>query len=1538
MLRIVLFFIIMSLKIGDLQSLPLIDFRIIEVTSADALTTSNLFLNVGTEAPSKQLDLIRQIDRSSFIIKALNLLIFIFFLVVILVGAMALRSFIKAKRDLIEKNEQISFYNKKLVEKNAELQQEIKRRMDESIFELSQRELVLGSLQESDQKFSAAFYHNPDMVLIFELDSGKILDCNDLFIQHFELELVDLLEKRLLDTNLGFSESFIDEIRNELKQKNIVRNYEISLGEVDAKKRMLNVSISLIQFRHLDCCCMTLRDVTTVYYEQKKVQKLVRRYQYAYKYSELFAWSIDLDMNFEFIDCNISLLLGYEPSELLGKSFYSIVTSSSQKLISECIGEKLRKAALDDFSDVNIDEEFECLSKDGQKKIFRFVGELVYKDAYFIRIDGFSKDLSREKLLEVKVAENKHFYKSLLSSLNDIVIVFDEKYEVLFVSKSVYEFIGYDYSEMKSKSLEDFLTEKSSKKLFSVPSMMPQDLSHYHDNSQGEMDYELDFVSKEGAIKTAYVRMRWLFNLKFRTKSYVAVMRDITEEKKMQEKNRKSEMYFKKLFDDSPVMMLITDDLDIILDANKAFIDTVGYSLYELKSMAFSSLLKRNGLLKVDVNEKDIKADLNTRNGSVLSILMRPADFTDSNQKRMSLFVIRDVSQQVWAENLRTIRENQYVAIAETSPNILIRFDKSLLCTYANKAIEKHFDIRIEQVVGKTPKDFIPDSEAAELLYQNCLSALVDEKEIVTELKLVIGNFERFYNIRVIPEVDASGIVNSVICVVTNVTDYVSAIESLEKNIQQKAFLNQIIAVCNKVTNVENLLRSLHDVFKSQQYDLGFAGFLLNDERHKVTLSYSSLNSEESQGLLAFYNFPNRIFELSEYFYSSVISEDFLILREDVVFENGQKTIEILPLMSKNSILGYVVFTNLQSDKLRWLMSGVERMIWQEAGSAVHRILAEQKHFQSNEFYRILVEATDDLVWRIGTDLNFEFISEKSKLLLGYFPEELKNNGFLSLINESHREQVEQFVILNSNNPEMFSFYDVPMIHKAGHMVSVEMQIFPIFDEHRQFIGYSGVFRDIALRKLNEELRRSKEIAEGMSRVKQEFLDNISHEIRTPLNAIIGMTEIMSTRLVDEEQQQFMNAIKKNGSTLLGLINNVLDLSKIEAGKLKLNLEKVNMDVFLNDLFVAFMSLANSKGLILEFKIAPNLPNYVELDSMRIKQVLLNLLSNAVKFTEKGTVLLDVSTSEINSNKTNIIIRVEDTGVGIPQDELDLIWESFVQSRNNRSFRHGGSGLGLDISKKIVELMKGNIEVFSEINRGTSFKVSLPEVVVYDNELNCFFEGFENCVLLGFSVDDQNLLTDVVVHNNITASCLSYTSIDEIGVIPESPLLLVDELVFYKPENEKILTDFCGRIVVFVSQLSSYKTSSCQHVRCHSKSRFALVDAIRRLKEIKPNETPQIIDTVNSKDQTPMYTDFYFNEFFILQSDPLWEKVNMTNAINDMMEFCELLKDFAEEKDIAILKDYARQLALAIKMFDITKIQELMKKYPEVKNNVLEMF
>lgn len=1521
---------------GDFQN----DQNLFNVSSNEQILPSFApILSVQESGTEKQLDLIRQVDHSSFIIKVLNLLIFILFLVVLLIGVFALRYYIRAKRDLIKKNEQIGFYNKKLVEKNAQLQKEIKRRMDESVFEMSQRELVLGSLKESDQKFSAAFYHHPEMILIFDLNSEIVLDVNESFLYYFNIEVVDIIEKKISDLALGSSGNCLVNVKQELKQRGIVKDYLVQLSLVEAKQVSLSMSASVINFGQRECCCLSIRDISALYQENLQLNRFLTRYEKAAPNSGEFLWSVNLDMEFEFVSESVFFLLGYSPTEIIGMSYLDFLSSNSQKIIQEQIKSILSHLNEGIETQKTISEELEYVHKDGRKLSFLCFGKVVFDEGYLLRIEGVSKNVSEVNELKSEVFGNQHYYGSILNSLNDIVFIFDEKLNLSFISDSIQRFIGYEVEEVMKMSISDYLTEKSIQKLNSLPSYIQFNSVKGERGILDEVNYEMDFISKDGDLKTTYVRTRLLLDEKYRLLGYVSIMRDITQEKKLQNKNRKSEMYFKKLFDDSPVMMLITDELNMILDVNKAFIETVEFSLNELKQMHFDALLKLDESYVGESVEKDIRAKLKKIDGEILNVLIRPTDFTDPDHKRMNLFVIRDVTDHIQTENLRAIRENQYIAIAETSPNMLIRFDKTMSCTYANKALEKQLKVKKENIIGKNPNLFISDQVAAQSLYQSCLSALIDEKEIAKDIKMNFEENVRVYNLRVIPEVDAEGLVNSVICVIANVTDYVTAIEDLEKNIQQTAFLNKIIAVCNKATNNEDLLKNLHFIFQSYQIDVGFMSVLWDENDDFQYPIYSSLVKQEQVGFQEFLLKPHRFSEMRKNFLTALNTDEFPFSSYNIVLNDKKRRFDILPLLSKNQVLGFVAFIDLSDEKLKWLMMGAERLVVREIGSAVHRILAEQKHFESNESYRLLVEATDDMVWKVCKNLNIVFVSSKSKQLLGYLPDELINVSFLSLIYEVYQDHFQQFVELNTKKPEMFSFYDVPMIHKKGHIVAVEMQGYPVFDENQQLVAYSGVLRDIALPKLNEELRRSKEVAEGISKMKQEFLDNISHEIRTPLNAIIGVAEILSKKKMEEDQQQqFIEAIKKNGNTLLSLVNNVLDLSKIDSGKLKLNNKRINVDVFLNDLFVAFMSLANSKGLKLDFAIDHNLPKFIEIDELRFKQIFLNLLSNAVKFAEKGYIRLEIIASEVLSGKCNLIIKFKDSGPGIPPEEIDLIWETFMQSKNNNQFKRGGSGLGLDITKKIVELMKGSITVKSELQKETCFTVSLPDVkIAQAKQKNSTFD-FETCILLAFSEKDSLLLSNIVLQSQLASDCLVFSSVDEIGLIPTKALMLVNEELFYNNNNNRFFQNFSGKIIVFVSQFSSYKTSSLGHVRCYSKSRFAIFDAVRRLKDIKPVE-------IFLQKELPVYSnsiseirDFVYDEFFESYADPLWKKAYSSNAINDLAEFSNMLLEFAEKKKIVILKDYAQKIALATKMFDIEKIPELLKRYPDIKKEVLKLF
>ncbi len=242
----------------------------------------------------------------------------------------------------------------------------------------------------------------------------------------------------------------------------------------------------------------------------------------------------------------------------------------------------------------------------------------------------------------------------------------------------------------------------------------------------------------------------------------------------------------------------------------------------------------------------------------------------------------------------------------------------------------------------------------------------------------------------------------------------------------------------------------------------------------------------------------------------------------------------------------------------------------------------------------------------------------------------------------------------------------------------------------------------------------AKKAAEEASKIKGEFLANISHEIRTPMNAIIGFTEILKGSISDEIQKKYLENIVSSGKTLLALINDILDLSKVESGKLELELSPVNiMDVFAETRDI-FSQKLQEKNLDLQIIVDPSLPKEIILDEIRCRQIFLNLLSNAIKFTDKGYIRLTAKPGEIKESiqYMDLIFTVEDTGIGVPLEEQSLIFEAFTQQKGQSHSKYGGTGLGLAISNRLVKLMNGSISIKSEVGKGSIFQIILYDALI----------------------------------------------------------------------------------------------------------------------------------------------------------------------------------------------------------------------------------
>jgi two-component system, sensor histidine kinase and response regulator len=360
----------------------------------------------------------------------------------------------------------------------------------------------------------------------------------------------------------------------------------------------------------------------------------------------------------------------------------------------------------------------------------------------------------------------------------------------------------------------------------------------------------------------------------------------------------------------------------------------------------------------------------------------------------------------------------------------------------------------------------------------------------------------------------------------------------------------------------------------------------------------------------------------------------------------------------------------------------------------------------SDQRYRQIVETALDSY--IGTDSNGIITdwNAQAETTFGWsHSEAIGKSVFQTIVPLRLRDDLLQVVnelLASEEVPVLRKRVETTRSHRDGHEFPVELSVSLIRTGETHRLG--AFLRDITDRKRSEqESIAAREAAEAGSRAKSEFLANMSHEIRTPLNGVIGMTDLALDTDLTPEQREYLATVKLSADSLLNVINDILDFSKIEAGKVDLEVGDFNLRDSLEATLKTLALRVHEKGLELLCEIAPSVPDVVCGDSNRLRQVVVNLVGNAIKFTDHGEVALNVHVQAEHADDLTLHFTVSDSGIGIPPEKQKLIFQPFAQADTSTTRKYGGTGLGLTISKRLVELMDGNIWVESEVGRGTTF-------------------------------------------------------------------------------------------------------------------------------------------------------------------------------------------------------------------------------------------
>ena len=928
---------------------------------------------------------------------------------------------------------------------------------------------------------------------------------------------------------------------------------------------------------------------------------------------------------------------------------------------------------------------------------------------------GYIYDVSENKENEIKLieslAEMKHSNQEIEAALNKLEEseyrwkfalegsnsgVWDWNLETndVFFSKQWKKMIGFEDHEITG-SLEEW--EKR---------VHPDDLEDTYKQIQDHLEGRTDIYTSEHRVLCKDGSYKWILDKGMVIKwdddgkpvRMIGTHLDLTERINAEERLKREKEKLQRILKTSLDGFFIVDLKGNFLDANDSYCKMIGYSHDELLEMRIPDV---EAIESIEETREHIDKIMKT--GSDRFITKHRSKHGKEIDIEVSVNLMRSDGQNIIVTFCRDITEQlrSEMALRESRKQLESFFSQSLdgfffmmidnpvewndssekeelleyvfehqKMTKANDAILKQYGLSQDEFTGLTPKDFFGyDIDRGKRIWRE----FFDNGKIHIETKerkfdgtdmWIEGDYVCLY--------DDEGRIRGHFGIQRDVTD--------QKVAEQK--------LIEEEEKFRQLTEHIEEVF-----------WLRNAENNKmiyVSPAYEEIWGRSCQSL---YDDPDSFFE-------SIHPED----KENVLIQFQSE---------RNIRDGYfdMEYRIIRPDgKIRWIwarafpVKNKNGIMIRRAGigeDITNRKEMEQRLKDSEERYRGLIESQTDLIVRVDDKNRFTYVNNTYCNTFGKKREELIGKVFTPMI---HKDDIEDTLKAMKKLGE--PPYRATIEQRAKTINGwrwFEWEDNAILDDKGNIVEIQGVGRDIT------ELKAAENKALEASRAKSEFLANMSHEIRTPMNSILGFSEILLNTVEDPLQKDYLSTILSSGKTLLSLINDILDLSKIEAGKLDIVPRSVDISQTINEIAGIFSQKVMEKGLELKIIINDDLPKIISIDEVRLRQVLLNLIGNAVKFTDKGEINIITRTMNKNEDKVDFAIEVHDTGIGISQKLGDEIFEAFTQQMRYDTKKYGGTGLGLAISKRLTKMMNGDLYYESEEGRGSIFTVVFKDCKVSES-------------------------------------------------------------------------------------------------------------------------------------------------------------------------------------------------------------------------------
>lgn len=865
--------------------------------------------------------------------------------------------------------------------------------------------------------------------------------------------------------------------------------------------------------------------------------------------------------------------------------------------------------------------------------------------------------------------ENETIILERFFTLNlDLLCVADINGNFIKMNMAWKHLLGYSVEQLEKMNIFDFVHPEDLESTLAVIAKLREQIP------------VANFINRYRSKDGSYRYIEW------RSRSYgeyiYAVASDVTDRIRLETELETQKQFLKSVLDAIPDVIYVKDKESKYLSCNKAFAqkivkldenDILGKTDYELFSNLQNIDQYREQDKEIMASQKSQLNDLSIKTSDgIIDFETITIPFYDPKGDIIgTVGIARDITERKKMTETIATQKNFLKQMLNAIPDLIFYKDIESRFLGCNEAFAKQvIGRKEEEIIGKRDFDLVENEEFARFFRQKDQEVLTAGQTSCIEetVKLADNKILEVETIKT-PFFDENGEISGLIGVARDISLRKSMEERLRKNEEQYRQLFENMTSCF----------SLHEV-------------VVDEHGEPIDFKFLMINKAYEEKM-------------------NVRSENIL----------GKTMLEINPGADQEMVKKYCrVGLTADSARFDYYSKTFDRYFRVFAYSPIRGLFAamfeditEKKKIEDalKESQITLKLATDNArigLWDWRVKSGEMYFNEQCVHIFGYPYSELSTTTMEAWTKLVHPEDFERsYSILKKCLSREIDLYECEtrVKQRSGGWVWVLSRGKIIeWDDQGYPVRMLGTDIDITEQKNNElELIKAKEEAEAANVAKSQFLANMSHEIRTPMNGIIGMAELLKFTNLSEEQKKMVDTISSSAEELLTIINDILDLSKIDAGKVELNPEYVDICGLIEEISGLFRAIADNKGLDFKVSIEENVPNIILVDKTRLIQVASNLVANAIKFTDKGKISVTVKRIKTIGNKTELMFSVKDTGIGIKEEDIHRLFNYFTQLDNSFSKRFQGTGLGLAISKRLVELMGGDIGVESEYGKGSTF-------------------------------------------------------------------------------------------------------------------------------------------------------------------------------------------------------------------------------------------